>query len=192
MSLREKSDKKPGGQKGHKGETLRQVAEPDATVDHFPPSCAQCGAALTPDMAEDARRASGVRSARAAAPRRHRTSGACLPVRHLRREDAGFVSRRRQRAGAIWREDRRLRDLSAALSIAAGGSPRRTDGRSLRREAGRRDDRQNEPELRRRFAGLCRNRARSGGGRAGQAHGRDRLSHRRQDAMAACGVAPPC
>jgi transposase len=53
MSLREKSDKKPGGQQGHKGETLRQVAEPDATVDHFPPSCAECGAALTPDTAED-------------------------------------------------------------------------------------------------------------------------------------------
>src|SRR5450830_2056060 len=53
MSLREKSDKKPGGQQGHEGETLRQVAKPDATVDHFPPSCAECGAALTPDMAED-------------------------------------------------------------------------------------------------------------------------------------------
>src|SRR5665647_615345 len=53
MSLRENSDKRPGGQKGHRGETLRQVAEPNATVDHFPPSCAECGAALTPDMAED-------------------------------------------------------------------------------------------------------------------------------------------
>ena len=53
MSLRENSDKRPGGQKGHRGETLRQVVEPNATVDHFPPSCAECGAALTPDMAED-------------------------------------------------------------------------------------------------------------------------------------------
>jgi len=52
MSLREKSLNKPGGQKGHKGETLRQVAEPDATVDHFPSSCARCGAALTGNMAE--------------------------------------------------------------------------------------------------------------------------------------------
>jgi transposase len=47
-SSREPSGKKPGGQKGHKGETLRQVAEPDSIVDHFPPSCAACGAAVTP------------------------------------------------------------------------------------------------------------------------------------------------
>jgi transposase len=49
-SSREPSGKKPGGQKGHKGETLRQVAEPDSIVDHFPPSCAACGAAVTPAM----------------------------------------------------------------------------------------------------------------------------------------------
>jgi transposase len=52
MSLREPSERKPGGQKGHKGETLRQAAEPDVTVDHFPFSCSGCGAALTPDMSE--------------------------------------------------------------------------------------------------------------------------------------------
>ena len=49
-SSREPSGKKPGGQKGHKGETLRQVAEPDSIVNHFPPSCAACGAAVTPAM----------------------------------------------------------------------------------------------------------------------------------------------
>ncbi len=38
-SLRQPSGRKPGGQKGHKGETLRQVAEPDATVDHYPGAC---------------------------------------------------------------------------------------------------------------------------------------------------------
>ena len=49
-SLREPSDKPPGGQKGHKGETLRQVAEPDSIVDHFPPACVACGVAVTPAM----------------------------------------------------------------------------------------------------------------------------------------------
>ena len=50
-SLRESSGKPSGGQPGHKGETLRQVAEPDQIVDHHPPVCSTCGAALTPDMA---------------------------------------------------------------------------------------------------------------------------------------------
>jgi transposase len=49
-SSREPSGKRSGGQKGHKGETLRQVAEPDSVVDHFPSSCADCGAAVTPAM----------------------------------------------------------------------------------------------------------------------------------------------
>ena len=49
-SSRERSGKKPGGQKGHKGETLRQVAEHDAVLDHFPSSCAACSEDLTPAM----------------------------------------------------------------------------------------------------------------------------------------------
>ena len=48
-SLRERSAKKPGGQKGHKGETLRQVADPDDLVDHYPSACSGCGAGLDPD-----------------------------------------------------------------------------------------------------------------------------------------------
>ncbi|MGZ9051310.1 MAG: DUF6444 domain-containing protein, partial [Rhodoplanes sp.] len=43
-SLRERSSKKPGGQKGHKGETLRQAADPDVVVDHYPSACSGCGA----------------------------------------------------------------------------------------------------------------------------------------------------
>ena len=49
-SLREKSGRKPGGQKGHEGETLRQVAEPDAITDHYPETCPNCGSGLTPEM----------------------------------------------------------------------------------------------------------------------------------------------
>jgi transposase len=52
-SLRERSSRRPGGQKGHKGETLRQVAEPDRVADHYPSACSECGAGLMPDMVED-------------------------------------------------------------------------------------------------------------------------------------------
>src|ERR1700676_1115644 len=50
-SLREPSGKPRGGQKGHPGETLRQVITPDVVIDHYPESCAGCGAALTAMMA---------------------------------------------------------------------------------------------------------------------------------------------
>jgi|RhiMethySRZTD1v2_1073278.scaffolds.fasta_scaffold460786_2 transposase len=46
-SLREASGKPSGGQKGHKGETLRQVAEPDTIVAHYPDTCPACGSGLT-------------------------------------------------------------------------------------------------------------------------------------------------
>jgi len=48
-SLRERSKKPTGGQKGHKGETLRQSANPDKIEDHHPEECAGCGAPLTPE-----------------------------------------------------------------------------------------------------------------------------------------------
>lgn len=50
-SLREPSGKKPGGQKGHPGETLCRTETPDAIIDHYPPACAWCGASLTEAMA---------------------------------------------------------------------------------------------------------------------------------------------
>lgn len=50
-SLRERSGKKTGGQKGHPGKTLCRSETPDATVDHFPKTCSECGAALTGAMA---------------------------------------------------------------------------------------------------------------------------------------------
>jgi transposase len=49
QSLREHSGKKPGGQKGHTGETLRQVIDPNEIVDHYPSACSRCGAGLDPE-----------------------------------------------------------------------------------------------------------------------------------------------
>src|SRR3954454_20885633 len=49
-SLRERSGKPPGGQKGHKGETLRRVDAPEHTVEHYPEACPACGSALSATM----------------------------------------------------------------------------------------------------------------------------------------------
>lgn len=45
-SLRLKSGLKAGGQLGHIGATLRQVAKPDAVITHAPEACKQCGSPL--------------------------------------------------------------------------------------------------------------------------------------------------
>src|SRR5712664_773017 len=41
-SLRRRSGKKPGGQLGHRGETLRLAATPDVVEEHRPVACAHC------------------------------------------------------------------------------------------------------------------------------------------------------
>ena len=111
-SLREPSGKPSGGQKGHKGGTLRQVADPNVTIDHYPETCRTCGLALTAAMAT---RCSGVRSARAAAVDRHRASGVSLPLRQVRRGNPGAVSRGGHGPGAIWPAPPGGRGLPAAL-----------------------------------------------------------------------------
>lgn len=56
-SLREPSGKPPGGQLGHKGTTLKRVAEPTHTVDHpLLPQCLRCHSALPLAQAEVAER----------------------------------------------------------------------------------------------------------------------------------------
>lgn len=42
-NLREKSDRKSGGQIGHKGSSLKMVEKPDETKKHIPGYCKQCG-----------------------------------------------------------------------------------------------------------------------------------------------------
>jgi transposase len=49
-SLRQRSGKKPGGQLGHRGQTLHVVAVPDSVVEHRPTQCAHCGTALDDEL----------------------------------------------------------------------------------------------------------------------------------------------
>lgn len=51
-SLREPSGKPSGGQKGHKGDTLRQAAEPDRIVRHEASHCRHCQALLAAGTAQ--------------------------------------------------------------------------------------------------------------------------------------------
>ena len=46
-SLRESSTRKSGGQPGHRGATLEQVAEPDQPLGHGPLRCTACGSVLS-------------------------------------------------------------------------------------------------------------------------------------------------
>ena len=46
-SLRVRSRRKTGGQKGHPGATCQPSPTPDVVIDHYPPACAECGEALS-------------------------------------------------------------------------------------------------------------------------------------------------
>ena len=50
-SLRGASGRPSGGQKGHKGATLRQVADPDWVIEHTACVCGRCGSSLGPKSA---------------------------------------------------------------------------------------------------------------------------------------------
>ena len=45
-SLRKRSGRQPGGQDGHRGQTLAQVADPDVVIRHEPACCGGCGSDL--------------------------------------------------------------------------------------------------------------------------------------------------
>src|SRR5271165_5406674 len=126
-SLRESSGKKTGGQKGHPGETLRRTETPDTTIDHYPPACTTCGAALTAAMATDhvARQVFDLPQPAPLIVTEHRP---WLPVPGLRDTDSSDISRGSDRAGAIRQADRRRRAVSTALSVAAREASGCVDG----------------------------------------------------------------
>jgi transposase len=81
-SLREPSGKPPGGQKGHPGETLCQVATPDIVVNHYPQTCGRCGKALTAAMASShsARQVFDLPEPRPLVVTEHRAHTCCCPL----------------------------------------------------------------------------------------------------------------
>lgn len=85
-SLRQPSGKKTGGQKGHPGETLRRVAKPDATIDHYPEACGACGEPLTAAMAIDhvARQVFDLPEPRPLIVTEHRAHGCCCTACGMR------------------------------------------------------------------------------------------------------------
>ena len=184
-SLREKSGRKPGGQKGHEGETLRQVAEPDAITDHYPETCPNCGSGLTPEMStgHGARQVFDLPEPRPLVVMEHRAHrcrcGRCGQA------NQGRLSRWRHRPGAVWRADRGHGGLPVALPALARRSSGRVDGGSVRRRPGSGDRRADGPKPRPALRRRRRGDPRLGEIGAGQAHGRDRLAGRRADPMAA-------
>ena len=122
QSLREPSSKKSGGQKGHRGETLRQIENPDVIINHYPEGCANCALKMTPEMGTT--RISipaGFRGARTES-RGDQTSRPQLRLSKLPDGHVGAISRGRDSTRSIWCADLRLCGLSAQLSLSARGS----------------------------------------------------------------------
>ena len=56
QSLRKKSGRRNGGQKGHKGHTLEKVAQPDHIRAHKVSACPGCGEAVKGEFPKDWKR----------------------------------------------------------------------------------------------------------------------------------------
>ena len=175
-----------GGQKGHPGETLRQVMTPDVVIDHYPASCAGCGTALTPG---DGHYPMPRGKSLTCQSRIHRRSPSIAP---MSAPACGAASELGRRSLKEWRrrcqygpricamvvyllhghfvpEDRLAELMRDLFSVSVVPATTRPD----------------EPLLRPSAEKLCRCGAPGGVPRQGQAYGRDGLSSRQQDPMAA-------
>jgi len=62
FSTREKSDKKPGGQKGHKGHTLNPFSNPTEIINRMPPeNCTNCGNNVIPKAGTRSKQLVGIK-----------------------------------------------------------------------------------------------------------------------------------
>src|SRR5260221_3252768 len=100
-SLRQPSGMKPGGQLGHRGQTLRLVATPDAVVEHRPTACDACRAPLdgAPIVGRERRQVHELPPVRL---RHHRTSGGLPALPGVCAGERGCCSRGGEVAPLWW------------------------------------------------------------------------------------------
>lgn len=80
VSLRQKTDRKPGGQPGHRGKRLEFCAQPEEVVLHAPARCQECGTGLeTVEGHTDARRQVYDLPPQKLVVTEHRTEHKCCP-----------------------------------------------------------------------------------------------------------------
>jgi transposase len=150
-STREPSGRPSGVQKGRHGATLLQVAAPDQVVDHVPASCATCGSALTLAMTTG-HRARQVFDLPEPAPllvTEHRAHDCRCPACRALPDGVNAPVQYGPRIAAV---------VVYLLHYQLLPEDRlgRGDGRSVRRQAGGRNDCPHQPELRRQLAGFRR------------------------------------
>ena len=120
-SLQRPSGKRPGGQAGQEGTTLRQRENPDVVRNHVPGNCSRCRAPLS--VADSQGRGTeappGVRPARASSAGSHRAPCAQLLLRGLRGIDPCALAGGGGRSGAVPCALGRHRGLPAECPVLA-------------------------------------------------------------------------
>src|SRR5271168_1778032 len=189
-SLRGKSGKKSGGQEGHAGDTLRQVAQPDFVVPHEACVCRHCRLPLDPkaQIAIEKRQVFDLPERLLLVTEHQASTYRCANCRGVTKAafPEGVVS-----PGAIWRALQGGGGLSERPAVDPRGSDRADDERHIRRASGLFGERRRlgGREGGRADAGLRADR-RARRRREGSPSRRDGLSDRRQAAMAAHDFEP--
>lgn len=130
-SLRRKSGRRPGGQPGHKGATLRQVQHPDRLRVHEPYHCRGCGASLD-DCAVVGRRRRQVFDLPQPAVEVTEHWAQTKRCDRCGARTRGPLPERRASARAIWGAGALGGDLPAQVSTAAVRARGRSDERLIR------------------------------------------------------------
>ena len=130
-SLRKSGQRPRGGQRGHKGRTLLQVAEPEHVVVHGLAGCPQCQTELTDVAVEGACETAGIRHTTG----QHRSDGASgggEAVSWLWCVRAGRISLPRDATDAVWSSSEGVRLLPVQSTVHPPGAHQRVADCTLR------------------------------------------------------------